>query len=88
MEVSSVIDQIVVRLFSERWVGGGVTKDVASMKNQLHKNLQNQLDGYWSGHTAYHIMVDGGFLIDAKSGAEKKVTLLGQTFMADFNSAN
>ena len=81
------IDQIIFRLFSDRWVekNAFVTKDIDSMKKQLHKNLKNQIDGYWSGHTAYHLMVDGGFLIDAKSGAEKKLTAIGQMFMDNYN---
>ncbi len=80
------IDQVIFNLFSDRWVekNAFVTKDIDSMKWQLHKNLKNQIDGYWSGHTAYHLMVDGGFLIDAKSGAEKKLTAIGQVFMDNY----
>lgn len=79
----SEIDQIIFKLFSERWVekNAFVTKDINSMKKQLHKNLKNQIDGYWSGHTAYNLMVDGGFLICGKSGTNKKLTALGEMFM-------
>lgn len=42
------------------------------------------MDGYWSGSTAYHIMVDGGFLIDGKTGA-KKLTLIGKIFMREMD---
>jgi len=75
------IEQIIFKLFNDRWVGGNVTKDLSSMVKQLRRNLQNQVDGYWSGDTAYHIMIDGGFLIDAKSGTKKKLTVLGEMFM-------
>jgi len=51
------------------------------MKAQLSKTLQNQIDGYWSGHTAYSIAVDGGFLIDTKHGTYKELTELGKTFL-------
>ena len=82
----SDINQIIFDLFSERWVEtkAFVTRDIDSMRKQLHKNLSNQIDGYWSGHTAYHLMVDGGFLKDSKPGTEKKLTALGEAFMRDY----
>jgi len=52
------IEQIIFKLFNDRWVGGNVTKDLSSMVKQLRRNLQNQVDGYWSGDTAYHIMIE------------------------------
>ncbi len=81
MNDKSQIEQIIFRLFHDRWVGDAVTKDVSSMAKQLRRNLQNQVDGYWSGHTAYSIMIDGGFLINEKSGTKKKLTVLGEMFM-------
>lgn len=80
------IDQVIFNLFSDRWVESNpfVTKDIDSMKKQLHKNLRDQVNGYWSGHTAYHLMVGGGFLIDAKSGTKKKLTAFGQVFMDNY----
>lgn len=85
----SDIDKIIHKLFSSRWSGDLNSSPIGDMRKQLHKNLKNQVDGYWSGHTAYYIMVDGGFLIDSKrkriegSGmAEgKKLTTLGEMFM-------
>ena len=85
----SEIDKIIFKLFASRWTGDLCNSPVKDMRKQLQKNLKNQVDGYWSGHTAYHIMVDGGFLIDSKreniSGTNmakgKKLTLLGEMFM-------
>lgn len=75
------VDKIIFDLFSERWVGESVTKNIDSMKKQLFKNLNDQVNGYWSGHTAYDIMVDGGFLVDAKhKSPDKKLTKLGLLF--------
>jgi len=83
------IDKIIHQLFSIRWSGDLNKSPIEDMRKQLHKNMQNQIDGFWTGHTAYHIMVDGGFLIDAKRKRiedtgmceGKKLTVLGQMFM-------
>ena len=83
------INKIIHKLFSTRWTGDLNKSSIEAMRKQLHKNLQNQIDGYWSGHTAYHIMVDGGFLVDSKrvrikkTGVckGKKLTVLGGMFM-------
>ena len=88
----SDIDKIIHKLFSTRWSGDLNKSPIEDMRKQLHKNLQNQMDGFWTGHTAYHIMVDGGFLVDAKririkdTGMckGKKLTMLGQMFMDSF----
>jgi len=85
----SDIDKIIYKLFASRWSGDLCNSPIEDMRNQLHKNLQNQVDGFWSGHTAYNIMVDGGFLVDSKRinipktnmAKGKKLTELGQIFM-------
>lgn len=85
----SDIDKIIHNLFSTRWSGDLNNAPIQEMKKQLYKNLKNQIDGFWTGHTAYHIMVDGGFLIDAKRQRikdtemyeGKKLTELGVLFM-------
>lgn len=84
------IDQIIHDLFSTRWVGESVTCSLQAMKKQLHKNLTDQINGYWSGHTAYHIMVDGGFLVDEPNttGKPKKLTKLGEMFMSEYENKN
>jgi hypothetical protein len=82
-------DIIIQKLFSSRWSGDLSSSPIEDMRKQLHKNLQNQIDGYWSGSTAYGIMVDGGFLIDSKRKSTgdnnmaegKKLTALGKMFM-------
>jgi len=79
---------IIHNLFSTRWSGDLSNSPIGDMRKQLYKNLKNQVDGYWSGHTAYHLMVDGGFLIDSKRVrieggmcAGKNLTELGKMFM-------
>ena len=85
----SDINKIIYKLFSERWSSDLSDSPIEDMRSQLHKNLQNQVDGFWSGHTAYHLMVDGGFLIDSKRvrikdtgmAKGKQLTVLGEMFM-------
>ena len=88
MKELSDTDKIIQKLFTERWTDNLAKAPLEAMRQQLHKNLADQVNGYWSGHTAYHIMVDGGFLVDSKRillksnrAKGKKLTALGQMFM-------
>ena len=80
----SDIDKIIKKLFRERWTENLANADIKDQKAQLFKTLRDQTRGYWSGHTAYHLAVEGGFLIDAKSNTNKKLTALGEMFMDRF----
>ena len=82
--IMSEINQIIKKLFSERWTENLASADIEAQIKQLRKTLTDQVNGYWSGHTAYHLAVDGGFLVDAKSNTNKKLTALGQMFMNQF----
>lgn len=82
------IDKIIKKLFSERWTKDLADAPIEQQREQLFKTLSNQTDGYWSGHTAYNLAVDGGFLIDAKSGANKTLTTLGEMFMESMEQMN
>ncbi|HIF9321622.1 TPA: hypothetical protein ACX6QP_002119 [Photobacterium damselae] len=73
------IDALIFQLFSEYWDDS--IQKIEQMRAQLHKNLTDQVNGWWSGHTAYHLMVNGGFLLDGKSGTKKTLTLLGKMFI-------
>ena len=75
------IDKVIFDIFNERWVGEGALKNIDTMKAQLHKTLTDQTRGYWSGHTAYHLAVDIGFLVDGDSNTKKKLTRMGAQFM-------
>ncbi len=81
----SDIDKIIDKLFSERWTSNLANADIDAKRAQLYKTLRDQTRGYWSGHTAYHLATEGGFLIDAKSNTNKKLTSLGQMFMDSMN---
>ena len=79
-------NRIIQTLFWQYWVGESVTKSLTKMRDQLHKNLEDQVKGYWSGSSAYYIMTKGGFLMDAKSCTKKKLTHFGKMFMDDYES--
>lgn len=76
-----VIDSIIEPLFKARWSGALSDAPVSEMRDQLFKTLRDQTMGYWSGHTAYNIAVDGGFLVNDKKGANKRLTSLGAMFV-------
>jgi hypothetical protein len=78
------LDEFISDIFNKYWCGEHVLSSLENMKAQLHKNLTDQLNGYWSGHSAYMIMVKGGFLLDADRKATKELTMLGEKFMKDF----
>ncbi|GIC20770.1 hypothetical protein [Vibrio cholerae] len=83
----SQLDQIIHGLFSTRWSGDLRNAPIKRMREQLYKNLKDQLNGYWSGHTAYHILIDGGFIVDAPKG-KKVATKLGQMFIGEMENSN
>lgn len=75
-----VSDEYINQLFEGSNFGDAVNSCVKQKRALLAKTLRNQVEGYWSGHTAYHIAVDGGFLKDAKQGP-KRLTALGAAFL-------
>jgi len=75
------MDKVIKELFEKNWHGEHVLSSLDNMKKQLAKTLRDQINGYWSGHTAYNIAVNGGFLKDAKSSDKKELTALGRRFL-------
>ncbi len=82
----SELNNVIDKLFSDRWTENLANADIDEKRAQLYKTLKNQTDGYWSGHTAYHLAVEGGFLIDAKSNTHKKLTAFGELFMSGYEN--
>ena len=80
------IDKIIQTLFWQYWHGDAVRGSLDKMRDQLYKNLDDQVKGYWSGSSAYYVMTKGGFLMDAKSCTKKKLTHFGQMFMDEYES--
>lgn len=83
-----MLDEIIEDMFKSYWHGEDVLASIENMRKQLYKNLTDQLNGFWSGQSAYFIMTKGGFLVDAKSGTKKELTELGKRFIKDFESEN
>lgn len=80
----SELDAMIGELFAANW-RGPEQFDVGLAKKQLAKNLRDQINGFWSGHTAYWIMTNGGFLVDSKRGSEKKLTAVGKLFLRNMD---
>ena len=80
-EYIALPDSFIGSLFNGTNFGVPVNSSVDEQRKLIAKSLKNQLDGFWSGHTIYQIMVHGGFLIDAKSSEPKKLTALGNAFL-------
>jgi len=78
-----MLDEIIENMFNTYWHGEDILSSVENMKKQLYKNLTDQMNGFWSGSSAYKIMVNGGFLIDSKSGTKKELTELGRQFIKE-----
>lgn len=79
-----MINEIIEKMFNTYWHGEDTLKSIENMRKQLYKNLTDQMNGFWSGRSAYLIMTKGGFLVDSKSGTKKELTELGKKFMKDF----
>jgi len=82
----SDINKVIKKLYGDMWSGDLSNSPIEDQREQLHKTLTDQLNGYWSGHTAYHLAVYGGFLIDSKRDSIKVLTSFGEMFMESMNN--
>lgn len=80
------MNEIIEIMFKKYWTGSYTLSCMDKMRAELHKNLTGQINGYWSGSSSYKIMVEGGFLVDAKSTEKKRLTEFGKMFMRDFEA--
>ena len=80
-----VTDDFINKLFEGANFGEMINTNVYEKRRLLAKTLKNSSDGYWTGHTAYHIAVDGGFLKDGKKSVGKVLTELGHEFLKDWD---
>ena len=77
----NITDKYIDDLFEGSAFDENTMSSTANKRKQLHKSLTDQINGYWSGHTAYFIMIRGGLLVDSKQGSNKRLTALGEIFM-------
>jgi len=89
MENTSVVtDSFINDIFAGTNFGEKINNSVKAKREQIAKTLNDQINGYWSGHTAYHIVVNAGFLFDAKTDEDKKLTALGVSFLQEHGRNN
>jgi len=81
MPYQVLTDHYISQLFKGTDFGEPINQFVNLKRLLIKDQLRNQIDGYWSDRTIYQIMINGGFLRDAKSGAKKELTALGVAFL-------
>jgi len=85
--ISIVSDDYINNLFSGSNFGEATNNCVKRKRKQIAKTLRDQVEGFWSGHTAYHIAVDGGFLVNAGKGVPKRLTPLGRAYLETYTES-
>lgn len=78
-----VSDDYINKLFEGTKFGAKVDNCVHEKRKIIAHTLRTQVAGFWAGHTAYNIVVQGGFLHDAKRGDIKRLTQLGAAFLEE-----
>lgn len=74
-------DEYIESLFRGTNFGEPVNSSTKEKTKLIKTALKRQLEGYWTGHTLYHILVNGRFLYDAKTTEQKRLTQLGVAFL-------
>ncbi|WP_444886735.1 hypothetical protein [Microbulbifer sp. JMSA008] len=81
MAYQVISDEYIEELFDGTNFGKKINNSTQAKREIIAKCLNNQIEGFWSGHTIYHILIDGGFLIDARTSETKRLTALGRAFL-------
>ncbi|QFT55614.1 hypothetical protein [Microbulbifer sp. THAF38] len=76
-----ISDEYIEELFEGTNFGERVNNSTLLKRHHIAKHLKQQIEGFWSGHTMYHILIYGGFLMDAKTSETKRLTALGRAFL-------
>ncbi|WP_444893599.1 hypothetical protein ACJJIE_03690 [Microbulbifer sp. TRSA001] len=76
-----ISDEYIEELFEGTNFGEKINNSTQAKRGIIAKCLKNQIEGFWSGHTMYHILINGGFLINAKTSETKRLTALGRAFL-------
>ena len=71
-------------LFSHTNFGDKINHCVNEKRKQIHKTLTDLSAGYWSGHTAYHLVLKAKLIVDGKTRTAKELTPLGLAFINEF----
>ncbi len=81
--MSILSDDLVNELFDGTNFGDHINSTTQGKRDLLAKTITNCSEGYWSGHTAYHIAINSGLLMDGKKGSKKRITVIGREFLRD-----
>jgi hypothetical protein len=79
-------DKFINDLFKGTNFGEAINGSVKEKRRLIAKKLNYQANGktaFWIGHTLYHILVNGGFMLDGKKGERKRLTTLGNSFLLE-----
>jgi hypothetical protein len=79
-----VTDEYINKLFIGTNFGESINNSVDEKNRLIYKTLIDLKHGYWSGHTSYHIVLNGGFIHDGKKCEPKKLTAFGDFFMSQY----
>lgn len=82
LEVSMIVtDEFINELFINTNFGKPINDSIRKKKYLLGETLKHLTEGYWVGHTAFHIALDGGFIKDGKKSEPKELTAFGNAFI-------
>ena len=76
-----VTDAELEELFHNKNFGSAINGCVKAKRKQLLKNVTDKFNGFWNGHTAFHMMLDAGLVLDGKPSNQTKLTQRGINFM-------
>lgn len=79
-------DQWAQKIFLNTNFGTQINGDPTLQKAQLAKTLRDQMGGYWSGHTAYHLAVNAKLLHDGPASTLKHLTESGLCFLTNMRN--
>ena len=80
-----ITDSFINDLFENTNFGKPINESTFKKRYLLGETLRHLVDGYWVGHTAYHIALDGGFVKDGKKSVPKVLTAFGVAFLNELN---
>lgn len=88
MSYKTVTDDYINGLFADKDFGDPINECIKKKRELLLKGIRVQAQGMWSGHTLYHILIEGLFIKDGKTGEPKPITPMGLDFLQNNGDLN
>ena len=76
-----ISDAELEHIFYNKNFGEKINGCVKAKRRQLLKSVLDKSNGFWNGHTAFHMMLDAGLVIDGSAYNKTKLTQRGINFM-------